>query len=352
MRALSGLRIAIAGGGVFGLGVAASCVLSGAEVTVFDPARLGRNASGAAAGMLAPALECVLERSSKGEHQLLRRGYAAWPGFAAKLGLAQPPELKAGAIYVGTEGEIADVHAGLAALDTRAEGLSPAEARRLQPALADSHLNALYVGEDGRIDPQAMLRGLEQVLLDNGSQFRGEALTASAAGGFEAVVLAAGYQSNTWAAQAPELACLTPIKGHVLHYAGGVTSGPVVRSRAGYAAPQTSGAVYGATMEHGRSNLELDPTLVAGLEQGAAALFPVLARTPFTARTGVRAATPDGRPMVGRSASGVYVATGARRNGWLLAPVVAEAMVRVLQGDAPDPAFDPGRFGAPTLTNA
>ncbi len=351
MRALSGLRIAIAGGGVFGLGIAASCARSGAEVTLFDPARLGHNASGVAAGMLAPALEAVLQQGSRSDHQLLQRGYAAWPGFVAKLGLAAPSELKAGAIYVGTEDEVAGVHAALAALGAGAKKLSFGEACTLQPGLADLDLHAIHISEDGRLDPQAMLRGLERVLVDSGGQVRPEALTASVAGEFEAVVVAAGYESRTWVEQAPELACLAPIKGHVLHYAGGVTSGPVVRSRAGYAAPQTSGAVFGATMEYGRSNLELDASLVADLEHEAAVLFPVLARTPFTALTGVRASSPDGRPLVGRSADGVYVATGARRNGWLLAPLVANAMVQALQGAAADPAFDPARF-APALTNA
>jgi glycine oxidase len=49
-----------------------------------------------------------------------------------------------------------------------------------------------------------------------------------------------------------------------------------------------------------------------------------LAAAPFDARAAVRAASPDGLPMVGPSAArGVFLAVGARRNGWLLAPLVA-----------------------------
>ncbi len=351
MYALSGLRIAIAGAGVFGLSIAALCARRGAKVVLFDPRPPGRNASGVAAGMLAPALEAVLEQHSRNDYELLRRGYSAWPAFAAEVGIAAPTELEAGAIYLGPEAEVAHVAAGLAALGAAAERLSPAEARRLQPGLAAGDHHALYICEDGRLDPQVVLRDLQHVLLDLGGEVSAQPLTAFTATAFEAVILAAGYDSRSWAAEAPELACLQPIKGHVLHYAGGVVSGPVVRSPTGYAAPQNSGTVFGATMEAGRSDLGLDPMLVSGLEQAAADLFPVLARIPFMALTGVRATTPDGRPLVGRTASGLYAATGARRNGWLVAPLVAEAMVQALQGAAPEPAFDPARFAA-ALTNA
>ncbi len=333
---------------MFGLSIAALCVRSGAKVTLFDPRRLGQNASGVAAGMLAPGLEAVLEQATSCDHQLLRQGYDAWPSFAADAGVSVSAELRAGAIYVGTEAETAGLCAALVTLGAPVRKLSLDEARVLQPGLAASDLQALYVEEDGRLDPQVMLRELEQVVRDSGGDIRREAFTMSAARDFEAVVAASGYESRAWIAHAPELACLQPIKGHVLHYTGGVTSGPVVRSRAGYAAPRNAGTVFGATMEVGCSSLELNPHLIDGLRRAAVDLFPVLNETPFTALTGVRAAAPDGRPMVGRTAGGVYVATGARRNGWLLAPVVARAMVRALQGAAPEPAFDPARFTAAT----
>jgi glycine oxidase len=63
---------------------------------------------------------------------------------------------------------------------------------------------------------------------------------------------------------------------------------------------------------------------------------------------GVRAATPDGLPMVGASsASGVLVAAGARRNGWLLAPLVAQLIAACVTGRDPGPyaaKLDPRRF--------
>jgi len=75
-----------------------------------------------------------------------------------------------------------------------------------------------------------------------------------------------------------------------------------------------------------------------------------VAAAKLTAQTGVRAATPDGLPMVGRGRHhGVLLAVGARRNGWLLAPLVAKIITAcVTEGDLGPYAarLDPGRFDA------
>ena len=67
--------------------------------------------------------------------------------------------------------------------------------------------------------------------------------------------------------------------------------------------------------------------------QLVAVLFPKLAEARFELAAGVRAATPDGLPLAGwSSAPGVVLATGARRNGWLLAPLVAEVVAACVTG--------------------
>jgi glycine oxidase len=51
---------------------------------------------------------------------------------------------------------------------------------------------------------------------------------------------------------------------------------------------------------------------------------------------GLRPATPDNRPIIGPTAEGPVVATGHHRNGILLAPVTAEAVVDLLtRGELP-----------------
>ena len=62
----------------------------------------------------------------------------------------------------------------------------------------------------------------------------------------------------------------------------------------------------------------------------------------------VSAATPDGLPMVGWSARpDRLLAVGARRNGWLLAPLVARTIAAYLADEDPGPyaaRLDPRRF--------
>ena len=52
--------------------------------------------------------------------------------------------------------------------------------------------------------------------------------------------------------------------------------------------------------------------------------------------------------MVGAgAAAGVILAVGARRNGWLLAPMIAQAVLDAVEGRPKSPAaarFDPRRF--------
>jgi glycine oxidase len=63
---------------------------------------------------------------------------------------------------------------------------------------------------------------------------------------------------------------------------------------------------------------------------------------------GVRAATPDGLPMAGWSeAPGVALAAGPRRNGWLVAPLVARIVSACVTGRDAGPhaaRLDPARF--------
>jgi glycine oxidase len=101
-------------------------------------------------------------------------------------------------------------------------------------------------------------------------------------------------------------------------------------------------------MEPGVIDPAVDPTRGAPLQEAGQRLFPAIAGAPVRLLAGVRAATPDGLPMVGISSEpGVLVAAGARRNGWLLAPLVAQIIAACVTGRDPGPyaaKLDPLRF--------
>jgi glycine oxidase len=177
--------------------------------------------------------------------------------------------------------------------------------------------------------------------------FRKERVTQR--GDADVLVLAVGYAPDL--AIAPELGVLSPIRGQILRYGDVNGGGACIRSPWVYAAPSSSGLAFGATMEVGVSSLDFDGEAFeafGGLLSGSARLFAHHDVHNYNAERGIRAATPDGLPMVGWSATpGVILATGARRNGWLLAPLVARIVAACVTGRDTGPyaaRLDPRRF--------
>ena len=74
MRRMGGADIVVAGAGAIGRAVALALVRAGHRVTVVDP--LGANASGVAAGMLAPAFEALFDGCEN--RQTTGVGYSAF----------------------------------------------------------------------------------------------------------------------------------------------------------------------------------------------------------------------------------------------------------------------------------
>jgi glycine oxidase len=354
MSDLKGLRVVVAGAGAIGSVLALQLVRRGARVVLADPARPADNASGVAAGMLAPLMETLLDSVSAGHYPLLLEARDAWPAVLEDAPVALD---RSGALLRAASSQAADLLlARAAALGAR---LSEAAAPGDLAAGANGGGPWLFTPEDWRLEPRAALSALHDAFAALG----GQRLTAAAAAfdqglvrfdtapswAADAVILATGPGARAWPLAGVD-AHLSPIKGQILRFPGlGPSAGPVVRADGVYIAPGPHGVVVGATMEEGRSDLTVDPQAVARLRAAAAGLFAHLADAPATASAGVRASTPDGLPLVGPSRqSGVLVARGARRNGWLLAPLIAGVVIDHLLRRPPGAAaraFDPARFG-------
>jgi glycine oxidase len=333
--------IVIAGAGAIGAVAAYGLARAGHAVTLVDPGPPGANASGVAAGMLAPAFESLFDAGAGGRFGVLAAARDLWPPLAAEIGL---PLARDGALAIGTQ---AQVRGWLAAL-------SDAGAEAAAAELPDGRA-AAFTPEDWRLDaPSALLRlraaaaqrGVRTVTGRVCGLAGGRVLIEDAAAiAADALMVATGAARSPLA---PELAVLTPVKGHILRAAGDFPAGPVLRTRGAYLCRNGPEAILGATMESGRDDLFVDPAVAERLLADAAELTLGLGPVRWRAAVGVRAATPDGLPLVGRSAApGVLVAVGARRNGWLLAPMIADVLLACVEGRAADRAalFDPARFG-------
>jgi len=318
MGRLTGKTVTVAGAGALGLCVALTLARGGARVTLCDPAAPGDNASGVAAGMLAPVFETLLDRPDGDSLGLFRAARDLWPDFA-------PVAIdRTGALWRGPDPD------GVAA---RLDSLGARWRRTADGPFTD---------EDWRLDPGAAMTVLYAQAGRAGVRFESRPVTG---GETDLMVAATGAGDSSLA---PELAHLTPIKGHILRVTGGPATGPVLRGEGVYLCPDPVAAILGATMEIGRGDSRIDPEQVASLARRGEALWPGIAALRARAETGVRAATPDGLPLVGWSARpGVLVAAGVRRNGWLLAPLVARMIAAYLAGDDPGPhaaRLDPRRF--------
>jgi glycine oxidase len=360
MTAASAKSIVIAGGGAIGLTCALVLARAGYGVVLADPAARGANASGVAAGMLAPAFESVLDPASKGLFALLRAGRDAWldllPQEAGRpTGLSQP-----GALWVPTSSGIGtDAMAeSFIAIGAQFEILTAAAAQALSPGLDPKGAACLLTPEDWCLDVTVVTERLYQEATRLGVQFTTASVTDFSPGTAtlsdgrliqaDHLVIAAGL-GRGMASLAPELACLSPIKGQILFFEGaGPRQGPAIRSAGGYVVARAAGAMVGATMEFGLDDLTPDAVIKERLRGVGASLYPQLATATAQHWAGVRAATPDGLPLVGPSrALGVILACGARRNGWLLAALVAKTVAAQLSTEALDPfatQMDPRRF--------
>ena len=336
-----GAKVTVAGAGALGLSAALALADAGCAVTVCDPRDEGQ-ASAVAAGMLAPVFEAALDVEAAPHLDLLLAARDLWPGLEARAGVALD---RAGALAVGDETWLAGVRAALTRLGVHGIDLPRRTAEALAPGLCEDFGQALLVREDWRLEPRPALAALRRAAEAAGVAFRREAVRD--VGDADWLVIATGAEPGL-AGLAPELAHLTPIKGQIVRYAAGPAFGVSVRGEGAYAVPGVDGLAIGATMEPGVADPAPDARALAPLLAAGARLFPRLAGADFAAAAGIRAATPDGLPMVGPSeAAKVILAVGARRNGWLLAPLVARRVAACVTGGEAGPyapRLDPARF--------
>ena len=361
--------VVVAGGGVIGTAIAWRAAAAGLRVVLVDPDH-GDAASGVAAGMLAPCSESLF-----GEDALLRvnlLAVARFGGFAAEL-----EDLTGHDIGLRREGTLAIAydHGDLAALTRltafrRSAGLSAEEldsraCRQLEPFLTPDVHGGVLFGGDWSVDNRrytaalraAMATAKVQLTRDRVSEARicdGRVRGVRLAGGQDidagSVVVAAGWASG--ALPGPLRSAVRPVKGQLLrlrHPAGipaviSHTLRATVRGAEVYLVPRADGEVIvGATSEERGPDRTVTAGAVHDLLRDAMSVLPVTSEL-ILAETcaGLRPGTPDNGPIVGGCGiDGLLLATGHYRNGILMSPVTADAIVACLTGRAPAAPWEP-----------
>ncbi len=362
----------IVGGGVIGLSCAWRLSQRGARVALIDKSSPPAGATRVAAGMLAPVGELAF-----GEPELLKMTLAAaelYPEFVAELEAASGISTgyaRHGALHVALDrdeaAELRRVHELQRSLGLGAEWLPPRRCRELEPGLTPSFNGGVNAPEEGAVDPRALARALLAALLaeggevltgtevmaalSEGARIRGVRTRAVAhvASGTRtaaaeelraaAVVLATG----AWSGQADWLPAegrppVRPVKGQILELRGRNGRAPcerIVASERIYLVPRPDGRlIVGATVEEQGFDTAVTAGGIHELLREAYRLLPDVAEMELVeAAAGLRPGTPDNLPRTGPAPlDGLLWATGHYRNGILLAPLTAEAIVAQLEG--------------------
>ncbi len=328
--------IVVIGAGILGLAVAVELTVRGRDVCVVDPG--DPNASSVAAGMIAPAFESVLEGADAARAELLRAAGGLWPSFARSYGLTldhrpaewRGPDPDSMATRLGDLGFRFELRAGtVAALDDM----------RIDPADAMARLLASLSFRGIRSRAQAIERVDDGwvVLTERGSIFASHVVVATGVG-------APIKGLSQPAVQA--VGAVRPIAGQIGVVAQTLTD-RVLRGPGGYVVPAGQGALIGATMVEGQMPALIDPSASARLIAQAEALIGRSLDAAVEWRAAVRGATPDGLPLAGPVGESIHLALAPRRNGWLLAPLVARTVADGIEGRPCGPyaaALDPLRF--------
>jgi glycine oxidase len=345
--------VIVVGGGIIGLSLAIALHKRGLRVLVVERGEPGREASHAAAGMLA---DCTLE-TPVGLQVLATASARMYPEFVhelqdesgMKVDLRDNGTLLLGAQHVSDH--------------FRAENPLPAPLAELEPELSDANIPAVFLKERS-VDPRALVaaalksvkhRGVDvssgtavtDVLLSEGrvSSIRTDRTLYTA----PCVVNCAGAWAGSFSTYRFPV---RPVKGQMLAVvcARHDVVRHVIRAPEVYLVPRSDGrVVIGSTLEEAGYDKRTDADTIHCLHQAAIRLVPALGQARvLEAWAGLRPGTPDDLPILGATGTpGYIVATGHFRDGILLAPVTAHIMAQVITGAKPDydiSAFSPARF--------
>ena len=309
--------VVVIGAGVIGLSIALEMERRGARVVVVERGEAMRQASVAAAGMLA-----VDDPGNPPELlPLARMSVGLYPEFLQRVevlsGMAVPFQTET-ALHYAEDGGV--MRLAEWSVDPRQLGAA------LVGAVRATTISLLERVEAGAVED-----------VPGGIRVR-------LAGGVEVVAEKVVHATGAWGGND---AFVVPRKGQMLRVRvpKGMALREVHRNERVYVVPRTAGpqagtAVIGATVEDVGFDVNVHAEDLARLRAMAAELVPKLASEmdapQIEAWAGLRPATRDGLPAIGAAGPRRFVAMGHYRNGVLLAPATAVVMANLLMGERPE----------------
>jgi glycine oxidase len=365
----------VVGGGVIGLTIARALRLRGVErVLLIERARLGAEASHAAAGMLAPQAEA--NRADE-FFELACASRDLYPAFADALREETGTDIeleRTGTLYLAfnehDEDEITQRYEWQTRAGLLVERLSAEEARSLEPCISPSLRAALRFPLDMQVENRRLIAALTTSLEKHGVELLAETHVKSlviergrvegvetARGKISApvVVVACGawtsFISSSDKATAPEVS-IEPVRGQMLCFEMNPRlARHVIYSPRGYIVPRLDGRLLiGSTTERAGFNKRVTAGGINAITTHALEIAPAIENlTLVDSWAGLRPVASDELPVMGACADvhGLFYATAHYRNGILLAPVTGELIAEQITTKITPPmlqAFSPDRF--------
>jgi glycine oxidase len=380
--------VIIVGGGLIGSSIAFELAAENLRVAVLDRQEPGREASWAAAGMLAPGPDSP---EAAALVPLGRESLRLYPEFIAAIEKASGKSTdftRNGTfeVFRGRNAEnarnkmVAEFHRlGLAAAP-----ISPNEARKHEPSLDPQAGAVAWLSEEATVDPRLLVEAVIAAAKQSGAEIRancvvdallyeGQACTGVIAAGqkiaVKHVVIAAGSFCGTIAdgsipdathegdshprSHLRHYARVHPVRGQMLALRSETMQlKKVLRSQHGYLVPRRDGRIIaGSTLEDAGFVKQVTPQGVRQILDSAFELAPALADAKIVEEwSGLRPGTPDLLPIIGPTdIAGLWLATGHYRNGILLAPATAKIMrdwIVTGKSNFNAESFSPLRFSA------
>jgi glycine oxidase len=336
----------IVGAGIIGLSLALSLRKRGLRVLVVEKGQPGREASHAAAGMLA---DWSIEPNGALRDLALQSAHM-YPEYVQEL--QDESGVNVDLRDDGTLLFSGEVNQG--------EWIAAGD---LVPSLADRSRRAVLLRERS-VDPRALVaaalkaakhRGVD---ISSGADVLGLLRSDGLVTGVrtDKTNYAAAIVVNcagAWAGQFGEDRFpVRPVKGQMLSVVGAPmdTLRYVVRSPEVYLVPRSDGRILiGATLEEAGYDKRTDAVTIQRMHHAALQLIPALQQARILEDwAGLRPATPDDLPILGATSTpGYYIAAGHYRDGILLAPVTAHVMAQLITGEESGrdlSTFSPARF--------
>jgi glycine oxidase len=337
--------VIVLGAGIIGLSLARELRRQGVSVLVIERGEPGREASYAAAGMLAPwggDLPPSLQRLAIASARM-------YPEFVAEV------EDESGhRVDLRDQGAI--VFVPKTEPNHLPEGITPLTAEEL--GKLEPHLSANSCGvrlDERSVDPRALsLASLEAAKHHKVDVVSGSPVTAilREEGRLSVVTSHSRYSAGTvvnccgaWSgeikAEGAEVRIpARPVKGQILCVlAQRRMLEHIVRAPGVYLVPRSDGRILiGATSEEAGFDKRVDAAQIRRLHDDAARLVPELRGAKMLeAWAGLRPACPDELPLLSATAlPGYFTATGHLYNGILLAPITARLMSQLVLGAEPE----------------